>query len=325
MLDAVDQPTRGEHLVATAESRVLVYDVGGSHISAAVFDREDCTVQGVVTQGYPSEQSIDTFLNVLYSLGTRAARGQTDIPGVSIAMPGPFDYERGVSWIKHKLAYLYGFDLRRGLAARLGKAEARVRFLNDGAAYLLGEITAGSAQGVCRAVAITLGTGIGSAFAVDGHVVREGTGIPPGGEIWNFPYQGGILEDQISTRAIRQSYKLRTGEDREVADIAASAAQDANAAEVFSAFGHTLGTALRTVLAAFSPQVIVLGGGISRSAQLFLRAAQAELETPRVELRVSSLDEVAPLVGAGAAWFEAERSVSPTADDAGLHTAAKPV
>ena len=258
------------------------------------------------TQGYPSEQNIDTFLNVLHSLGTRAAQGQADIPGVSIAMPGPFDYERGVSWMQHKLPYLYGFDLRQALAARLGMADSQVRFLNDAAAYLLGEIAAGSAHGVCRVVGITLGTGIGSAFAVDGHVVREGTGVPPGGEIWNVPYQGGIVEDQISTRAIRQSYQLRTGEDREVAAIAASAAQDPIAAEVFSDFGRTLGIALRTVLAAFGPQVIVLGGGISRSAQLFLPAAQAELESPRVELRVSLLGEIAPLVGAGAAWFQTE-------------------
>ncbi len=311
--------------MARPESRVLVYDVGGSHISAAVFDRQDCTVQGVVTQGYPSEQNIDTFLGVLYSLGTQAAQGQADIPGVSIAMPGPFDYENGVSWMQHKLPYLYGLDLRRALAAHLGKADSQVRFLNDAAAYLLGEISAGSAQGVCRAVAITLGTGIGSAFAVDGHVIRKGTGVPPGGEVWNLPYQGGILEDQISTRAIRQSYHLRTGEDREVAAIAASAAQDAVAAEVFSDFGRTLGMALRTVLAAFGPQVVVLGGGISRSAHLFLAAAQAEVESPRMELRVSSLGEIAPLVGAGAAWFEAERCVSPTADDAGLHAVAKPI
>ena len=298
--------------MAGPESQVLVYDVGGSHISAAVFDREHCTVQGVVTQGYPAEQSIETFLNVLQSLATRAAQGQADIAGVSIAMPGPFDYEHGVSWMQHKLPYLYGFDLRRALAARLGKVDAQVRFLNDGAAYLLGEISAGAAQGVSRAVAITLGTGVGSAFAVDGHVIREGTGVPPGGEIWNLPYEGGILEDQISTRAIRQSYQSRTGEDRDVAAIAASAAQDAVAAEVFTDFGRTMGAALRTVLAAFGPQVIVLGGGISRSAQLFLPAAQAELDALSVELRVSSLGEIAPLVGAGAAWFQAEGSALPT-------------
>jgi glucokinase len=160
---------------------------------------------------------------------------------------------------------------------------------------------------------------------VDGHVIREGTGVPPGGEIWNFPYEGGILEDQISTRAIRQSYQVRTGEDREVAAIAASAAQDAVAAEVFRDFGRTLGTALRTVLGAFGPQVIVLGGGISRSAHLFLGAAQAELDAPKVELRVSLLGETAPLVGAGAAWFQTECCISPAADNAGLHAVAKPI
>ena len=239
-------------------------------------------------------------------------------------MPGPFDYERGVSWMEHKLPYLYGFDLRHALAARLGKEDNQVRFLNDAAAYLLGEISAGAAQDVCRVVAITLGTGVGSAFAVDGHVLREGTGVPPGGEIWNFPYEGGILEDQISTRAIRQSYKLRTGEEREVADIAASAAQDADAAEIFTEFGRILGIALRTVLAAFGPQVVVLGGGISRSAQLFLEAAQAEVESPRIELRVSTLGEIAPLVGAGAAWFQNQPDAPPTADDAGLHGVATP-
>lgn len=310
--------------MARPEYRVLVYDVGGSHISAAVFDREGCTVRGVVTEGHPSEQSIDTFLSVLHSLGTRAAQGQADIQGVSIAMPGPFDYERGVSWMQHKLPYLYGFDLRKALAERFGVPGFRVRFLNDAAAYLLGEIAAGSARGVDRVVGITLGTGIGSAFAVDGHVVREGTGVPSGGEIWNFPYQGGILEDQISTRAIRKSYQLRTGDDPEVADIAASAAQDAIAVEVFSDFGRTLGTALRSVLAAFGPQVIVLGGGISRSAQLFLQAAQTELDSPRIELRVSSLGEIAPLVGAGAAWFQTEYCDSPTTDDAGKHAVANP-
>ena len=298
-------------MVARPENLVLVYDVGGSHISAAVFDRQDCAVQGVVTQGYPSEQNTDTFLGVLHSLGTRAAQGQADIPGVSIAMPGPFDYDRGVSWMEHKLPYLYGIDLRKVLAERLGKTDSQVRFLNDAAAYLLGELSAGAARGIGRVVGITLGTGIGSAFAIDGHVTREGTGVPPGGEIWNFPYQGGILEDQISTRAIRLSYKLRTGADREVADIAASAAHDAIAAEIFSDFGRTLGIALRTVLADFGPHVIVLGGGISRSAPLFLEEAQAELESPRMELRVSSLGEIAPLVGAGAAWFQTEGCALP--------------
>lgn len=294
------------------ENRVLVYDVGGSHISAAVFHQQTCALQGVTSAGYPAEQSTETFLDVLHSLGTSATHGDSAIHGAALAMPGPFDYETGVSYMQHKLPYLYGVNLREALAARFEFGPAHVRFLNDAAAYLLGEISAGAAKGVGRVVGITLGTGIGSAFAVDSHIVRSGPGVPDGGEIWNYPYEGGILEDRISTRAIQAAYKQRTGQVCEVAAIAADAASnDPVAIEVFTEFGKTLGVALHSVLAAFAPQVVVLGGGISRSAQLFLSTAQSQFKDFPAALRVSKLGGDAPLFGAGAAWFDAVDSAIP--------------
>ena len=83
------------------------------------------------------------------------------------------------------------------------------------------------------------------------------------------------------------------------------AAKDPAAAGVVSEFGRALGVALRTVLGCFAPRVIVLGGGIARSAHLFLPAAQAEIGD-FAELRISALGDQAPLVGAGAAWFQNE-------------------
>ncbi len=300
------------------ENRVLVYDVGGSHIAAAVFHGQNCGLSRVVSAGYPSDQTTQTFLNVLHSLGALAMEGGDSVRGAALAMPGPFDYEAGVSWMQHKLAYLYGFDLRQALAAHFGWEPSRVRFLNDAAAFLTGEVSAGAARGVNRVVGITLGTGVGSAFAVNGHVVREGAGVPPGGEIWNVPYLGGIVEDQISTRALQKSYRERTGQEREVVAIASAAAREPVAAEVFAAFGRNLGVSLRAVLSTFAPQAIVLGGGISRSAALFLAAAQAEIGD-FAQLRISALGDEAPLVGAGAAWLEAEEraggdGVQPAAD-----------
>jgi glucokinase len=134
-------------------------------------------------------------------------------------------------------------------------------------------------------------------------VVTEGCGVPPGGEIWDLPYEGGIIEDSVSTRGIRGSYERRTGQAREVAELAKAVDTDPAAAEAFAEFGRHLGLALRAALAAFAPQVIVLGGGISRSPQLFLPAAQRELETLGAEFRVSALLDDAPLVGAGVEWF----------------------
>jgi len=78
---------------------------------------------------------------------------------------------------------------------------------------------------------------------------------------------------------------------------------DPAAAEAFHEFGRHLGRALNGALAAFAPRVIVLGGGISRSPQLFLPAAQQELKDVQAEFRVSKLLDNAALAGAGVEFF----------------------
>jgi glucokinase len=251
----------------------------------------------------PQPRSKEAFLDEVSQLATQATTGVCRVAGAALAMPGPFDYEKGVSWMQHKMPYLYGVDVRHAMAKRLGWNDEQVQFLNDAAAFLLGEIGAGAAREASRSVGITLGTGIGSGFGIDGRLVTEGPGIPPGGEIWNLPFEGGIVEDLISTRSIQQRYKASTGREREVAEIAAGAAQDPAAIAVFQAFGRDLGRVLRILLSEFAPEVVVLGGGIARSAELFLPAAQHGLHGVALELRISDLGDSAPLVGAGVSWF----------------------
>jgi predicted NBD/HSP70 family sugar kinase len=96
---------------------------------------------------------------------------------------------------------------------------------------------------------------------------------------------------------------LRTGALPIVARIAADAANDPDATEVFAEFGRHLGLALRMKLSEFDPDVVVIGGGISRSSHLFLPAAIKELAGLKMQLRVSALLDDAPLVGAAVAWF----------------------
>jgi glucokinase len=181
-------------------------------------------------------------------------------------------------------------------------APTQLAFLNDAAAFLLGEAAAGAAHGAERAIGIALGTGIGSAFAVNGEWVTSGGGVPPGGEIWNYPYRGGIVEDLISTRALRKDYRDRTGRDEEVAAIAAAAGTDADARVVFEQFGTNLGEVLRDVCGKFAPAIVVIGGGISRSAQLFLPSAEKQLHGLGFTLVPARLLDEAHLVGAASYW-----------------------
>ena len=289
---------------AAVDPCVLVYDVGGSHISAALCFKQGFRLGTVARATLPDEQTSAAFVEVLHSLGKQAAEGVDGVEGAELAMPGPFDYVQGISWMKHKMPYLYGVNLSEALAARFEWKSSQVCFLNDAAAYLLGEVGAGAARGVKRVAVFTLGTGVGSGFAVNGRVVTEGKGVPPGGEIWNVPYEGGIVEDQISTRALQRSYKERKGQEREVASIAhyATGGEPVSIA-VFEEFGKNLGIALKKLLADFAPDVVVLGGGISRSAHLFLPAMKDELVGAKFEVRIAELGDNAPLAGAGVAWF----------------------
>jgi glucokinase len=286
------------------ESCELAYDVGGSHVAAAVCRGGDYRLGPVASAPHPATHTRDAFLDLLEDLGVQAGAAGEGVIGAMLAVPGPFDLKAGVSLMRHKLPYLYGVDLREALAARFGWQPSQVRFLNDADAYLLGEIGAGAARGFRRAVGLTLGTGIGSAFAVDGRLVTEGPGVPHGGEIWNLPYRGGIVEDFISSRAIAGNYERRTGTKREVVDLAAAVPSDLAAAEAFEEFGLHLGEAIRTLLGDFRADVIVLGGGISRSPQLFLPAVEAEIGDSPAQLRISALKDTAALVGCGVAAFQ---------------------
>ena len=289
---------------------VLAYDVGGSHISAAV-SRPDCDrLDRIVSASLPTPQTMDAFFGVCFCLGNEVLRETPDIGGIAMAMPGPFDYSEGISWMQHKLPYLYGHSLRGRLAEQFGLRSADVRFANDADAFLLGELYAGAAKGFRRAVGITLGTGIGSAFAVDGVVVTQGHGVPPGGDVWNLPYGDGTVEDAISTRALQQDYKKQSGTWKEVSEIADAASADAHAAVAFAGFGSHLGLALRSILFEFSPDVIVLGGGISRSSHLFFGPAYAHLKDLACPLLASSLMDQAPLLGAAAAWWTDSETLS---------------
>jgi glucokinase len=330
---------------------VLVYDVGGSHISAALCDEHTYALRGLSRAPLPGDGvghfSSASFCRLIHTLGEAAAQAAnsplSSVLGAGLAMPGPFDYEHGISQMRHKLHALFGVDLRSGLAKRFGWQPSQLRFVNDAAAFLLGEVGAGAAKGYSRAIGITLGTGIGCAFAVDGHIAVPSDkpggdpGVPPGGEIWNLPYNGATVEDFVSTRFLRQQYQTVTGLEAEVSEVAAiaqcmdnqpcpeldaklaqhgatispSASAPLKAArQTFQDFGRHLGLALNQHAAAFAPDIIVLGGGISRASHLFLPATRKALIGFLPKIAISLLMDEAPLAGAGVHWFDAAMSTS---------------
>ncbi len=293
---------------------LLSVDVGGSHVSVALCALDDLGVVRLSSAPLAEVSSFDGFVDLIYLRGREVAGTASQLVGASFAVPGPFDCVAGVSLMKHKLEWLYGKDLRGAIAARFGWAPEQLRFLNDAAAYLLGELNAGSARGAKRVVGLTLGTGIGCAFASGGHPLTEGVGVPPGGEIWNYPYRGATVEDLISTRAMKAEYEGLAGEDVDVKAIAEAADSDPHARQVFESLGQNLGQVIRDVIQPFHPEVVVVGGGIARSSELFLPIAQKLVDDLGIRLVPSMLFDQAPLIGAAAYWRDEYGSAHPAGD-----------
>ena len=292
----------------TSGAVVGALDIGGTHVSGG---RVDIVSRSVEPRSRAFEPLPGTAgraeLLAAISRVTRsvAAPGLTSI-GVSV--PGPFDYARGVSEITHKLQGLHGVDLRSELqaASALPDAEA-VRFLNDAEAFLLGEWWAGAARGHPRAVGITLGTGLGSAFSEKGEIVRSGVGVPPRGELYAVQLRGAPVEQTISGAALLAAYGAPSNGGIDVEQIADRARAGERAARrVFTDLGAALGQFLSPWLRAFEPSCLVVGGAIARSWELFEGALKSELEPipePR-SVTVAAQLEDAPLLGAA---FYAER------------------
>ena len=291
----------------TSDRVVAALDIGGTHVTAGRVDLTRASVEprSRIRVALPAAATRAELVAAISRAGSSIARPDMGLLGV--AVPGPFDYAAGVSRIAHKLQGLYGVDLRAELCGALGLTEpAAVHFLNDAEAFLLGEWWAGAARGHARAVGITLGTGLGSAFLADGRIVRSGPGVPPGGALYELPFQGAPVEQTISRAGLLARYGARPEESVDVEEVASRArVDDADARRALEDLGRALGEFLTPWLREFEPECLVVGGSIARAWDLLesgLRAVLPPIESLEAVTVAERIDD-APLLGA--AWYAA--------------------
>jgi len=250
---------------------IAVLDVGGTFLKAGVINNE----YGIVTEPIEAKAEaqagadwiIDTMGDLLTKVTEDARSTGLDVSAAAVCIPGPFDYCTGVSKMSHKLTGIHSVDLRSPLQSRL---ELDVIFLNDADAFGRGvSVLDHDLRG--QVVGITLGTGIGSAFLVDGELTTDAPGVPPDGEIWLSPFHSGIFEDYVSAAAVARQYrKIAKGRETSVREIAERARAGEEAAiTTFRSFGELLGEGLGLFLADFAPDRIAVGGKIARAWDLF--------------------------------------------------------
>ena len=260
--------------------KVLALDVGGTSVKSALVSN-GALLGEVRRTPIPSQQSAPEILSAFATI----IEDYPEAEALALAFPGPFDYASGVCRIQglEKFGSLYGLNLAEALSG--GRP---VRFCNDAEAAIVGEARYGAGVGFARLLGITLGTGLGSAFLVEGSPVVSGPGVPANGWLYSQPVSGAIADETFSIRGLKRRAEeagLPTSEPGEIQDAA-----------FWRAFGSDLGRFLSPFVQAFEAEAVLVLGGISGAYPLFGEALGLALSP--VEAHPGRLAGGAPLLGA---------------------------
>ncbi len=171
------------------------------------------------------------------------------------------------------------------------------RFINDAASFLQGEVFAGAGSAYRRVLGLTLGTGLGSAFAIDG--------ISEDADLWDSPFQEGIAEDYLSSRWFVDRYAALTQKSiKGVKELAQLKGADEIIDRIFSEFTANLAKFLVPVVKQNGAEAIIVGGNISNALSPYLPALDNLLEQEglHVNVKLTRLKEDASLIGAASCW-----------------------
>lgn len=282
-------------------------DIGGGHISCAAVDLSTHSI----IAGTASYEPVNNKASAGEILGswskalssTLSLIDRTKLAGIGFAMPGPFDYANGIALFERVEKYesLFGVNVSAELRKQLQLDDSLpLRYINDATAFAIAEAWAGKGAGHSQLVALTLGTGFGSAFISNGVPVLEGGTVPEMGCAWHIAFKDGIADDYFSTRWFTRNYSEKTGHHvNGVKEIAERADSDPIAAALFMEYGSNLGSFLAPIINNFGAQAIVIGGNITGAFGLFGHALTGKLAEngSKAEVLLSELKEDAAVTG----------------------------
>jgi fructokinase len=225
-----------------------------------------------------------------------------------IGTPGALSRKTGLVKNSNTLS-LNGTPFKRDLEARLGRG---IAIQNDANCFAMAEAIGGAAQGKDLVFGVIMGTGCGGGIVYKGEVLTGLQGI--GGE-WGHvsidPHgprclcgQRGCIETLISGGGLEQRYKEQYGDFVPLREVeAAYYAGEARAVAFMQTFFANFGRAMATLINILDPDMIVLGGGVSKFQAIYSAGIEQaavyvfndELETPIVQ---HQLGDSAGVIGA---------------------------
>jgi len=258
----------------------LGIDLGGTKIHAAVLDPS-----GAVVWERRTATPKDDYVGGLQAMRSLvvAAEAELGAAGLSVGVGGPGSLTPEGRLKNANSTWINGQRIEADLAEALGRP---VRYANDANCLALSEATDGAGAGHAVVFGVILGTGTGAGIAVHGQVLTGPNGLA--GEWGHNPLpwadpaedpafdcycgQRGCLETVLSGTGLARDHALRTGQTlKGPAIVAGAASGDAACHATLSRHTHRLARGLAQVINLLDPDIIVLGGGLSRLDHLYVQ------------------------------------------------------
>ncbi len=307
------------------EPEVIGIDLGGTAIKLGRFRQDGTCLQSLsVATPQPATPTavVEAMVEAITSLRSEGAQVNANHKAIGVGTPGPADAAGRIARVAINLTGWHDVPLADMLEAKTG---CPTFIANDANCAGLGEAWLGAGRQFRNLILLTLGTGVGGAIILDGKLFtgHQGAGgelglitLNPDGPMCNSGNQGS-LEQYVSVQAIRR----RTG--KEPAKLGVMAREgDKSALEFWESYGRDLGAGLASLIYILTPEAIVIGGGVSASAEFFFPAALAEIERrvlyssrAGLQLLPAELGNQAGMVGAAKlAWQKVEASTQELID-----------
>ena len=286
------------------DDRILACDVGGTRLRVAVVETGGAVVSKEVIP--TPKRDPDALTRAMRSV----EKGNLQIVGAVVGLPGVVDYSRGEVLTLPNLP-----DWERGSlsAARLGaELGVPVLFANDADLAALGEHRYGAGRGSQDMLYVTSSTGVGAGVVISGRLLHGRLSLAEAGHTIIDWATGGTLEALGSGTALARA----AGEDA-AAVAARAAAGDPVASRHFASIAEAFAVGVLNLVHCYSPEVVVIGGGMSQAGELLLGPVRERLErcgdggvASKVKVVKAQSDDDVGLRGAYAYWMDCSSSAT---------------
>ncbi|MFH0956063.1 MAG: ROK family protein [Candidatus Falkowbacteria bacterium] len=239
---------------------IIGVDIGGTKMSAVLFDGEKIIADYILATPKDDLEHFMIMLKALIEpLQSKAKASGAIIKGLGVGIAGMLDLKENKIVEAPNLPLLNGVKLPENLAAKLGIEQIKID--NDAHCFLRAEMKLGAGKKHANVFGITVGTGIGGAWWHNNEIYQGA--------------HGGATEVGWLTVDFKAGMRLEEAYHKLMQDSPATLADEAYHGDVlaeksYDEFGHYLGISLANVVNMIDPELIIVGGGVIESSDLFL-------------------------------------------------------